>query len=38
VIRDFDEQKKRVCVVTYRHSGEELFENSLRRASKVNNL
>ena len=31
-------KKKRVCVVTYRHSGGELFENSLRPRSNVNNL
>jgi len=31
-------KKKRVCVVTYQHSGEELFENSSPRYRRVNNL
>jgi hypothetical protein len=31
-------KKKRACVVTYRHSGEELFEKSSLPYSNVNNL
>jgi hypothetical protein len=31
-------KKKRVCVVTYRHSGVPLFENSFPPRSNVNNL
>jgi hypothetical protein len=31
-------KKKRVCVVTYRHSGYELLKNSLSPRSNVNNL
>jgi hypothetical protein len=31
-------KKKRVCVVTYRHSGGQLFENSIPPRSNVNNL
>ena len=31
-------KKKRVCVVTYQHSGSELFENSLRPRRNINNL
>ena len=31
-------KKKRVCVVTYRHSGDWLFENSIPLSSNVNNL
>jgi hypothetical protein len=31
-------KKKRVCVVTYRHSGGQLFENSFPPRSNVNNL
>jgi hypothetical protein len=31
-------KKKRACVVTYRHSGDVLLENSVRPGSNVNNL
>jgi hypothetical protein len=31
-------KKKRACVVTYRHSGGQLFENSFPPRSNVNNL
>jgi len=31
-------KKKRVCVVTYRHSGGQLFENSLPPHANVNDL
>jgi hypothetical protein len=31
-------KKKRACVVTYRHSGEQLFEISLSASSNVTNL
>jgi hypothetical protein len=31
-------KKKRACVVTYRHSGEVLFENSVPPHAKVNIL
>jgi hypothetical protein len=31
-------KKKRVCVVTYRHSGDLLFENTIPLGSNVNNL
>jgi|ERR1035438_3293848 hypothetical protein len=31
-------KKKRACVVTYRHSGDRLFENSIPFGSNVNNL
>jgi hypothetical protein len=31
-------KKKRACVVTYRHSGEQLFENSFLPRSNINNL
>jgi hypothetical protein len=31
-------KKKRVCVVTYRHSGDKLFENSYPPRSNVNKL
>jgi len=31
-------KEKRVCVVTYQHSGEELFENSSPPYPYVNNL
>jgi hypothetical protein len=31
-------KKKRVCVVTYRHSGDQRFENTFPRDPKVNNL
>jgi hypothetical protein len=31
-------KKKRVCVVTYRHSGHLLFENSVLPRSNVNDL